>query len=194
MEKKNIGIKDLVNLGLFTAIYFVLFFISGMTGLIPFMAVFYPVLLAVLGGIPCILFFSKTQKFGLVTMMGILMGLITFLMGYGPYALITGAICGALADLVMRTGGYKSWKHMLIGYCLFSEWAVGSQMIMFIYKDAYLAGYVEMQGQDYADAVSMLLANYMIPVVIVAIAVGAIVGAYLGKATLKKHFKRAGIA
>ena len=27
MEKKNIGIKDLVNLGLFTAIYFVLFFI-----------------------------------------------------------------------------------------------------------------------------------------------------------------------
>lgn len=25
MEKKNIGIKDLVNLGLFTAIYFVLF-------------------------------------------------------------------------------------------------------------------------------------------------------------------------
>ena len=78
MEKKNIGIKDLVNLGLFTAIYFVLFFISGMTGLIPVMAVFYPVLLAVLGGIPCILFFSKTQKFGLVTMMGILMGLITF--------------------------------------------------------------------------------------------------------------------
>ena len=48
---------------------------------------------------------------------------------------------------------------MLIGYCLFSEWAVGSQMIMFIYKDAYLAGYVETQGQDYADAVSMLLAN-----------------------------------
>lgn len=44
MEKKNIGIKDLVNLGLFTAIYFVLFFISGMTGLIPVMAVFYPVL------------------------------------------------------------------------------------------------------------------------------------------------------
>ena len=81
MEKKNIGIKDLVNLGLFTAIYFVLFFISGMTGLIPVMAVFYPVLLAVLGGIPCILFFSKTQKFGLVTMMGILMGLITFFDG-----------------------------------------------------------------------------------------------------------------
>lgn len=192
--EKRIGIKDLVNVGIFTAIYFVMFFISGMTGLIPVMTVFYPVLLAVLGGIPCILFFTKTNKFGLVTIMGILLGLITFIMGYGPYALGTGVVCGLVADLVMRAGQYKSWKHMLIGYCVFSEWAVGSQLIMFIFKDAYLAGYVETQGQDYVDAVSVLLQDYMIPVVIVAVVVGALIGAYLGKATLKKHFKRAGIA
>ncbi|HIZ56238.1 MAG TPA: MptD family putative ECF transporter S component [Firmicutes bacterium] len=194
MEKKRIGIKDLVNVGIFTAIYFVMFFISGMTGLIPVMTIFYPVLLAMLGGIPCILFFTKTDKFGLVTIMGILLGLITFIMGYGPYAIGTGVVCGLVADFVMRAGQYKSWKHMLIGYCVFSEWAVGSQLIMFIFKDAYLAGYIETQGQDYADAVSVLLKDYMIPVVIVAVAVGALIGAYLGKATLKKHFKRAGIA
>ena len=194
MEKKRIGIKDLVNVGIFTAIYFVMFFISGMTGLIPVMTIFYPVLLAVLGGIPCILFFTKTDKFGLVTIMGILLGLITFIMGYGPYAIGTGVVCGLVADFVMRAGQYKSWKHMLIGYCVFSEWAVGSQLIMFIFKDAYLAGYIETQGQDYVDAVSVLLKDYMIPVVIVAVAVGALIGAYLGKATLKKHFKRAGIA
>ena len=194
MEKKRIGIKDLVNVGIFTAIYFVMFFISGMTGLIPVITIFYPVLLAVLGGIPCILFFTKTDKFGLVTIMGILLGLITFIMGYGPYAIGTGVVCGLVADFVMRAGQYKSWKHMLIGYCVFSEWAVGSQLIMFIFKDAYLAGYIETQGQDYADAVSVLLKDYMIPVVIVAVAVGALIGAYLGKATLKKHFKRAGIA
>lgn len=194
MEKKRIGIKDLVNVGIFTAIYFVMFFISGMTGLIPVMTIFYPVLLAVLGGIPCILFFTKTDKFGLVTIMGVLLGLITFIMGYGPYAIGTGVACGLVADFVMRAGQYKSWKHMLTGYCVFSEWAVGSQLIMFIFKDAYLAGYIETQGQDYADAVSVLLKDYMIPVVIVAVAVGALIGAYLGKATLKKHFKRAGIA
>ena len=184
----------MVNVGIFTAIYFVMFFISGMTGLIPVMTIFYPVLLAMLGGIPCILFFTKTDKFGLVTIMGILLGLITFIMGYGPYAIGTGVVCGLVADFVMRAGQYKSWKHMLIGYCVFSEWAVGSQLIMFIFKDAYLAGYIETQGQDYADAVSVLLKDYMIPVVIVAVAVGALIGAYLGKATLKKHFKRAGIA
>lgn len=194
MNKKKIGVKDLVNVGIFTALYFVMFFISGMSGLIPVMTVFYPVLLAVLGGIPCILFFTKTDKLGLVTTMGILMGLITFLMGYGPYAIGTGILCGLLADLVMRAGAYKSWKHMIIGYCIFSEWAVGSQMIMFIFKDAYLDGFRETQGNEYADAVSALLSNYMIPVVILSVIVGAIAGAYLGKAVLKKHFKRAGIA
>ena len=34
----------------------------------------------------------------------------------------------------------------------------------------------------------------MIPIVMLVVAVGAVLGAYLGKATLKKHFKRAGIA
>ena len=34
----------------------------------------------------------------------------------------------------------------------------------------------------------------MIPVVMLAVAVGAVIGAQLGKETLKKHFKRAGIA
>ena len=142
-----------------------MFFISGMSGLIPVMAVFYPALLPILGGIPCILFFTKTQEFGLVTIMGALLGLITFLMGYGPYAIATGVGCGLIADLVLKAGKYQSWKHMLGAYCIFSEWAV-----------------------------SALLKNYMIPIVMLVVAVGAVLGAYLGKATLKKHFKRAGIA
>lgn len=194
MNKKRLGVKDLVNVGIFTAIYFVAFFISGMSGLIPVMTIFYPVLLAILAGIPCILFFTKTDKFGLVTIMGILLGIITFIMGYGPYAIATGVLCGLIADLIMKAGEYKSWKHMLLGYCVFSEWAVGSQLIMFLMKDAYIDNYRATQGDAYADAVSSLVSNYMIPVVIIAVAVGALIGAYLGRAVLKKHFKRAGIA
>ena len=40
MMNDRIGVKDLVNVGIFTALYFVMFFISGMSGLIPVMAVF----------------------------------------------------------------------------------------------------------------------------------------------------------
>lgn len=194
MDKKRIGVKDLVNTGIFAVIYFVVFFIAGVTGFIPIMTIFYPVVLAVLGGIPCILFFTKTDKFGLITILCFLMGLITFLMGYGPYAMITSIICGGVADLIMKAGKYKSWKHMLFGYCVFSEWVVGSQLIMFIQRDAYIDQYRESQGNAYADAVAALINNYMIPVVIICIFIAAIIGAYIGRAALKKHFKRAGIA
>ena len=110
MEKQKMNVKDLVNVGIFTVIYFVLFYICGMTGLVPFMAVFYTPLLALIAGIPCVLFFTKTEKFGMVTIMGVLMGLIIFLMGYGYYGLILGICCGLVADLIMKAGKYKSWK------------------------------------------------------------------------------------
>ena len=157
------------------------------------MTVFYSVVLAVLGGIPCILFFTKTDKFGMVTILCLLMGIATFVMGYGPYAIGTSLICGLAADFILGVGQYKSWKHMLIAYCVFSEWVIGSQVIMFLYKDAYLESYRASQGDAYVEAVSAVVKSYMIPVDIVCVIVGAIVGAYIGRAILKKHFKRAGI-
>lgn len=194
METKKIGVKDLVNIGIFAVLYFIAFFIAGVTGFIPVMTVFYSVVLAVLGGIPCILFFTKTGKLGMVTILCLLMGIVTFVMGYGPYAIGTSLLCGLIADFILKAGNYKSWKHMLAAYCVFSEWVIGSQVIMFLYKDAYLDNYRASQGDAYVDAVSAVLKNYMIPVDIVCVIVGAVVGAYLGRAVLKKHFKRAGIA
>ena len=37
MEKKRIGVKDLVNIGIFAVLYFIAFFIAGITGFIPVM-------------------------------------------------------------------------------------------------------------------------------------------------------------
>ena len=177
MEKQKMNVKDLVNVGIFTVIYFVLFYICGMTGLVPFMAVFYTPLLALIAGIPCVLFFTKTEKFGMVTIMGVLMGLIIFLMGYGYYGLILGICCGLVADLIMKAGKYKSWKMMVLGYAVFCEWTIGTQLPMFIMGDAYVEMYRSSQGDAYADALSALVKGYMVPVVIVVIAVCAVIGA-----------------
>ena len=46
---------------------------------------------------------------------------------------------------------------------------------------------------EYINAVMGLTANWMLPVVIVLGIVGGVIGAYLGKAILKKHFVKAGI-
>ncbi|MBR6850605.1 MAG: MptD family putative ECF transporter S component, partial [Lachnospiraceae bacterium] len=82
-ESRKMTVKDLITVGIFTVIYFVIFFICAMTGMIPVMAVFYPVLIALIAGIPCVLFFTKVQKFGMITIMAVLTAVLLFLMGYG---------------------------------------------------------------------------------------------------------------
>lgn len=61
-------------------------------------------------------------------------------------------------------------------------------------RDTFFAAYRNNGGTDeYIDAVMNLTANWMLPVVIVLGVVGAVIGAYLGRSILKKHFVKAGI-
>ena len=69
--------KDLISLGLFTVLYFVI----GCCVAIPigFVPIFLPVLgalWALITGIPFMLFLTRVKKFGMVTIMGILSGLL----------------------------------------------------------------------------------------------------------------------
>ena len=189
----KMNVRDLVTIGIFSAVYFILFFICCWTSVVPIMMIGYPVLSAFVTGIPMVLFFTKVKKFGMITIFVLLQGIINTAMGYGVQSVIVALIVGVIADLIMRTGKYQSWKLLLIAYVVFSEWVVGTMMPMFILKEAYLEPYRATQGDAYVEQGAQLLSNWMIPVVIIAIAVAAVFGAMLGHAVLKKHFKRAGI-
>ncbi|MCR5104656.1 MAG: MptD family putative ECF transporter S component [Eubacterium sp.] len=190
----KMSVKDLITVGIFTVIYFVIFFICAMTGMIPIMAVFYPVLIALLAGIPCILFFTKVKKFGMITIMAVLSAILLWLMGYGYMGIFTAAVFGLLADFLLKTGNYSSFPRMLIGYIVFSEWVIGTQLPMFIGAKAYAESFREVQGDEFVDRLESLISWGMCGVVIVSVAVAAILGALLGRVVLKKHFERAGIA
>ncbi|MCR5515530.1 MAG: MptD family putative ECF transporter S component [Lachnospira sp.] len=192
-ESKSMTVKDLITVGIFTVIYFVIFFISAMTGMVPIMAIFYPVLIALLAGIPCILFYTKVKKFGMVTIMATLSAVLLALMGYGYMGIFTGLILGLIADLILKSGNYKSFSKMLIGYVVFSEWVIGTQLPMFIGGNAYAEAFRETQGDEFVDKLEKLISWGMCGVVVVATLVAAVIGAFIGKAVLKKHFERAGI-
>lgn len=163
MDKKKLNAKDFINIGIFTVIYFVMFFITGMLGYIP-------------------------------TIMGTLVSVLCFLMGQSWISIPFGIVFGFLADLIFKAGEYKSWKHTVLGYCVFTEWVVGSMLPMWIMRDTFFEAYRSKGGTDeYINAVMGLTANWMLPVVIVLGLVGGVIGAYLGKAILKKHFVKAGI-
>ena len=97
--------KDLINLGLFTVLYFVI----GCCVAIPigFVPIFLPILGALwslITGIPFMLFLTRVKKFGMVTIMGILSGLLMGLTGMGFWGVPMGLIFGLLGDLILKSG------------------------------------------------------------------------------------------
>ncbi|MGL6200518.1 MAG: MptD family putative ECF transporter S component [Lachnospiraceae bacterium] len=194
MDKKKIGVKDLINTGIYTVIYLVLFIVTGMLSFVPIFSFLFPIVTAILCGISFMLFLTKAKVFGMITIMGTLLGLIVFAMGQGVFAIITGVICGFIADLIHKAGEYKSWKHMIASFCVFSEWVIGSMLPMWIMKDSFFESTREMQGDAFVDALEPMITVGGLALLIVLTVVGALVGAFIGKAVLKKHFVRAGIA
>lgn len=153
----KLSVKDLINVGLFSVIYFIMFTISGILGYIPICVVILPLIAGILGGIPFVLFTIKEQKFGAVTLMGVIAGLFTFLVGQTWLSVVFGLVFGLLADLIMRSGQYKSWTKNMLGYSVFTLWTVGTMLPMWIMRETFFAGYRENGGTDaYINAVMKL--------------------------------------
>ena len=58
--------KDLINIGIFSAIYFVIMFAVAMLGMIPIFLPLLSVIVPILGGIPFMLFLTRVKKFGMI--------------------------------------------------------------------------------------------------------------------------------
>ena len=74
MDNNRLNAKDLINVGIYTAICAVICCIVAMTGIIPIMMVLLVVFVPILTGIPYMLFLTKVKKFGMILILNILMG------------------------------------------------------------------------------------------------------------------------
>lgn len=192
MEK--LKIKDLVTIGVFTVIYFVLMFLSGMIGIVPILYLAYPTVAGIITGIVIMLFMAKVQKPGGLFILGLICSLIVIAMGNTYVILVHALISMAIAEIIRKTGGYKSFKYNMLSFAIFNTWICGFLMQVLLAKDKVIE-IAETKGMGYAyimKLIALLNLSSMILVYIGAI-VGGIIGAYIGKAFLKKHFEKAGI-
>ena len=187
VESKKLQAKDLINVGVFTAIYFVIFFAGMMLGYIPIFIPLLGLVCPILCGIPFMLYLTKVKKFGMVSLTGIILGLLNLIMGSGVLVLIFGIIFGIIGDLILRAGKYQSWKCTLLGNGVFSLWIMGYVSRMFLTRDTFFASLVSSYGQEYVDTLMSYTPGWMYPVLFVVTFIGGILGALLGKAVLKKH-------
>ena len=186
--------KDLINIGLFTVLYFVLRCCVAIP--IGFVPIFLPILGALwtlITGIPFMLFTVRAKKFGMVTIMAILSDLLMGLTGMGFWGILTGAVFGLLGDLIMKSGNYQSAKKTILGYGVFSLWMIGTYIPMYFMVEQSRADFAKSFGDEYADRVMSVMPMWSIVLVIAAIFLCALLGGLIGKAVLKKHFAKAGI-
>lgn len=193
MKINRLQAKDLVNVGIYSAIYMVITCVLAFLSLIPIFHPLLSIICPIAGGIPFMLFLTKTKKFGMITIMGVIMGIAMLLTGMGYYCLFTGLIFALLSDFVAKSGNYVSAKKSILTSGVFSLWYIGNYLAVFITRDAQYKHAIEGYGQAYADAYIALFPYWMLPVLFILCFVSGIVGGILGKKMLKKHFKKPGI-
>lgn len=185
--------KDLINVGIFTAIYFVIVFVVGMLGYIPIFIPLLSVLVPLVGGIPMMLYFSKIHKFGMLTITGLLCGVLMLVTGMGYWSVLTGLAMGLIADLMLKASGYENSRLEVITHGVFSIWVVGNFIPVFIARDAYYQNLLSGFGKEYADTLMEYMPTWILPLLIVAALISGLIGGLIGRKIFKKHFERAGI-
>ena len=185
--------KDLVNVGIFAAIYFIIMFAVACLGFIPvFMPLLY-VLVPLLGGIPYMLFLTRVQKFGMITIFSFILGILSFVTGMNVIPIFLCAAVGLAADLVCRGGGYRSAVRAVVSCGIFSIWIFGYCAPLYLKPERYWANRSS-YGAEYAQAVMRFFPAWTAPVYVLCCFVFGCLGALLGRAVLRKHFAKAGIA
>lgn len=193
-ESSRLEPKDLITVGVFTALYFVMFFVSGMLGYIPVFMLLIPFICPLLAGIPFMLYLTKVKKFGMITITGLICGILMLVTGMSWQGVISGALFGLIADLMLRSRGYKSASLAVPAYGVFSIWLMGMMFPLFFMRDAYFTNLRPVYGDEYTDALLALTPRWAFYALIAVTFAGGIAGGFLGKSVLKKHFARAGLA
>lgn len=180
--------KGLINVGIFTAIYFVVVFAVACLGFIPILMAAICGIIPLIAGIPYMLFLTRARKFGMITILGLLTGIIMFVAGMGYFSIATGLIFGLIADLIWKSGGYASASRAVLSHGVFSCWIIGNFLPFLITADTYLPTVRAQYGDAYVNELMTYLQPEMYPVLLVACFVAGIIGGFIGCAILKKHF------
>ena len=129
MQSNNkLTIPDLISIDVFTAIYFMLVTLATFASalLLPGVSnIFLPAIAALISGSVYMLLVAKLQKFGGITIMGLVMGLFFFVSGHFVLSFAANILFGVLADWVASLGKYYDRKLLFVSYILFSYGLTG---------------------------------------------------------------------
>lgn len=193
----RLSVPDLITIGVFTALYFVLVAIATFASALitgGLGSIFLPAIAALISGSVFMLAVAKVQRFGAITVMGVVIGLFLFVSGHFLLSFVASIVFPVIADLVARAGQYRNKALLLVSYVIFSYGLTGPILPLWFMKDAYVAS-LEARGKDaaYIDGVFQAINTGTFFLSMGAILVAALVGGWFGQRMCAKHFAKAGI-
>ncbi len=195
MNENKLKAKDFITIGIFTALVFIVEYACGMLGFIhPYFIASYVILIPIVGSIPMMLFYTKVEKFGMITIMSVLIAIIMFVTGMGWLGAPLIIISGLIADLIAKKGGYKSFKMTALSHGVFCLWICANYFPVIVTADNYRKNLIDGGfSADYCDALFSVINAKTIAILLILCIVFGVVGAFVGKAVVRKHFEKAGI-
>ena len=196
IKRRGMSGKDVITVGIFSAIYFVInFAFMLLGGLHPLLWILMPGFIALFTGIPYLMMCAKVQKVGSVLLMGLITGLIYYVTGQFTVVILVSFVlaCG-LAELTRGLTHYRSIAGNMASFVLFSVGMVGSPLTIWLMREDFLRQITE-QGMpaDYVNTLAALSSTGMLVVLFLAPIVGAIIGGFIARAMFRKHFEKAGL-
>ena len=194
-NKTGLTVKDLVTIGIFSALFLVFALVGGIFfAPNPVLTFYMPVGSALLCGPVYLLLLAKVHKRWAVTILGAILCIVWFVTGMHWAMALGYLIMGIIADLVAGAGSYKSRKINSLSYILISLGGTASYLVFFADPDGWAK---TMLGngteQSYIDTMRATGTGWILVIMLVGTVLAAALSAFIGCRMLKKQFEKAGI-
>ncbi|GAA3378554.1 MptD family putative ECF transporter S component [Streptomyces sannanensis] len=187
--------RDLINIGIFGAIYIVTIGIFNALEFIgPAMTLVSSWASIIAAGVPFMLFLTRVKHPGMVTVFAVIVNGFMLLIGSPPVTLVIGLVAAAVAEAVLYAGRYRSRKLSVIAYAVFSTWFAGLFFPMYYARQDFLTSpYMKGMGDDYVRQLDTLLSPTVLAAFDVSTLLFGLIGGALGLRLMNKHFRKAGL-
>ena len=193
--KKGLSVKDLVTVGIFSALFLVFALVGGIFfAPNPVLTFYMPVGSALLCGPVYLLMLAKVKKRWAASILGAILCIVWFVTGMHWAMALGYLVMGVAADFVAGAGEYKSKMMNSVSYIVISLGGTASYLVFFANPDGWAK---TMLGngteQSYIDTMRETGSVWIMLVMLVGTVLAASVSAFVGCKMLRKQFEKSGI-
>ena len=190
-----LGTRDLIALGVYSALYIVVMFIAGMPfAFSPVLTYALPVSAAFFCAPVYLLLVAKVPRRGAVAILGAVVGLVLFVTGMFWLWAVAALVLGVAAGEIAALGRFRSPGLNTVSYVVLALAPLASYVMVWINQQSYRA-YLVGKGTDDSYMNTMIAAanQWLLVAIVVGTLLAAWLGTLLGRRMLARHFTRAGI-